>query len=121
MLAVRRRPLDGSDDKRADMRAIGGRHPIGVDGFHFYVMPVMQGLTLRQRMETSGALPVEEAVRIVSEVADALDDAHRNDIIHRDFKPENNLLHDGHAVVADFGIGKAMIAAAATRAARRNS
>ncbi|MDP1859264.1 MAG: protein kinase [Gemmatimonadaceae bacterium] len=83
------------------------------DGFLFYVMPVMQGLTLRQRMETNGALPVEEAVRIVSEVADALDYAHRNDIIHRDIKPENILLHEGHAVVADFGIGKAMIAAAA--------
>src|SRR5690606_28150760 len=57
-------------------------------------------------------LPVEEAVRIASEVADALDYAHRHDIVHRDIKPENILLHEGHAVVADFGIGKALLAAA---------
>ncbi len=82
------------------------------DGFLFYVMPVMQGHTLRQRMETNGALPVGEAVRIASEVADALDYAHRHDVVHRDIKPENILLHEGHAVVADFGIGKALVAAA---------
>lgn len=81
------------------------------EGFLFYVMPVMQGQTLRQRIEATGALPVEEAVRIASEVADALDYAHRNEIVHRDIKPENILLHEGHAIVADFGIGKAVVAA----------
>ena len=81
------------------------------DGFLFYVMPVMQGQTLRQRIDATGALPVEEAVRVASEVADALDYAHRNEIVHRDIKPENILLHEGHAVVADFGIGKAVHAA----------
>ena len=86
------------------------------DGFLFYVMPVMQGQTLRQRIDASGALPVEEAVRIASEVADALDYAHRNEIVHRDIKPENILLHEGHAVVADFGIGKAVMAASNERA-----
>ena len=56
---------------------------------------------------------MDEAVRIAMEVADALDYAHRHDIVHRDIKPENILLHEGHAVVADFGIGKALVAASA--------
>jgi eukaryotic-like serine/threonine-protein kinase len=81
-------------------------------GFLFYVMPVMEGQTLRQKMDASGPLPVDEAVKIVSEVADALDYAHRHEIVHRDIKPENILLHEGHAIVADFGIGKAVVAAA---------
>ena len=81
-------------------------------GLLFYVMPVMEGQTLRQRIERGGALPVDEAVRVAAEVADALDYAHRRDVVHRDIKPENILLHEGHAVVADFGIGKAVAAAA---------
>jgi serine/threonine protein kinase len=85
-------------------------------GLLFYVMPVMRGLTLRQRVEREGALPVEQAVRIATEVADALDYAHRHDVVHRDIKPENILLHEGHALVADFGIGRA-VAAAATESA----
>jgi serine/threonine-protein kinase len=81
-------------------------------GFLFFVMPVMQGQTLRERLRKEGQLSVESAVRIATEVADALDYAHRHDVVHRDIKPENILLHEGHAVVADFGIGKAVVAAA---------
>ena len=82
------------------------------EGFLFFVMPVMQGQTLRSRLAEEGRLPVEIAVRIASEVADALDYAHRHDVVHRDIKPENILLHEGHAIVADFGIGKALAVAA---------
>jgi eukaryotic-like serine/threonine-protein kinase len=84
--------------------------------FLYFVMPVMQGQTLRERLDREGTLPVAEAVRIASEVADALDHAHRHNIVHRDIKPENILLHEGHAVVADFGIGKALVAAAGSTA-----
>ncbi len=84
------------------------------DGFLYFVMPVMRGQTLRDRLREKGRLPVDEALRIATEVADALDYAHRQDIVHRDIKPENILLHEGHAVVADFGIGKALLAAAAS-------
>jgi len=86
------------------------------DGFLYFVMPVMQGQTLRDRMRDEGQLPVDATVRLVQEVADALDYAHRHDVVHRDIKPENILLHEGHALVADFGIGKAIIAAAASGA-----
>src|SRR4030095_10154476 len=82
------------------------------DGFLYFVMPVMQGHTLRDRLTVDHTLPVDDAVRIATEVADALDYAHRHDVVHRDIKPENILLHEGHAVVADFGIGKAIVAAA---------
>ena len=82
------------------------------DGFLYFVMPVMQGHTLRDRLTVDHTLPVDDAVRIAAEVADALDYAHRHDVVHRDIKPENILLHEGHAVVADFGIGKAIVAAA---------
>ena len=74
-------------------------------------MPVMQGQTLRDRLQQQRRLSVDDAVRITTEVADALDYAHRHDVVHRDIKPENILLHEGHAVVADFGIGKAIVAA----------
>jgi serine/threonine-protein kinase len=82
------------------------------DGFLYFVMPVMQGQTLRDRLALERTLPMDDAVRIATEVADALDYAHRHDVVHRDIKPENILLHEGHAVVADFGIGKAIVAAA---------
>ena len=78
------------------------------DGALYYVMPNVQGQSLRDRMDAQGQLPMHEAVRIASEVAGALDHAHRLGIIHRDIKPENIMLQDGHALVADFGIGKAI-------------
>ncbi len=77
-----------------------------VGGALFYVMPNVEGHSLRDRLETQRQLPVEEAVRIATEVAGALDHAHRHGVIHRDIKPENIMLQDGHALVADFGIGK---------------
>jgi serine/threonine-protein kinase len=77
-------------------------------GALYYVMPNVQGQTLRDRMNAVGPLPVIEAVRIATEVAGALDHAHRHDVVHRDIKPENIMLQDGHALVADFGIGKAV-------------
>ncbi len=85
------------------------------EGFLYYVMPYIEGETLRDRIEREGQLGVEEAVRIARDVADALDYAHRNDIIHRDIKPANILLHDGRPVVADFGIALAISAAGGGR------
>jgi serine/threonine-protein kinase len=78
------------------------------DGLLFYVMPNMEGHSLRDRLEAQRQLPLPEALRITREVASALDYAHRQNVIHRDIKPENILLHDGAAMVADFGIGKAL-------------
>jgi serine/threonine-protein kinase len=78
------------------------------DGFVFYVMPYVEGESLRDRLTREKQLPVDEAVRIAREVADALDYAHRHGVIHRDIKPENILLHDGRALVADFGIALAV-------------
>jgi serine/threonine-protein kinase len=83
----------------------------------YFVMPVMQGQTLRDLLREQQQLPVDQAVRLSAEVADALDYAHRHDIVHRDIKPENILLHEGHAMVADFGIGKALAASAGQRSA----
>jgi serine/threonine-protein kinase len=77
-------------------------------GLLFYVMPLVTGESLRQRLTRERQVSVEDAVRIATEVADALDDAHRHGIIHRDIKPENILLQGGHAVVADFGIALAV-------------
>ncbi|MGN6392373.1 MAG: protein kinase domain-containing protein [Gemmatimonadales bacterium] len=77
------------------------------DGLVFYVMPYVEGESLRARLLREKQLPVDEAVRIAREVADALDYAHRHGVIHRDIKPENILLHDGRALVADFGIALA--------------
>jgi eukaryotic-like serine/threonine-protein kinase len=77
------------------------------DGLVFYVMPFVEGESLRVRLAREKQLPVDEAIRIAREVADALDYAHRHGVIHRDIKPENILLHDGRALVADFGIALA--------------
>ncbi len=85
------------------------------DGFLFYVMPYVEGETLREKLDRETQLGVDEAVRIAREVADALDYAHRHGVIHRDIKPENILLHDGRPVVADFGIALAVSAAAGGR------
>jgi len=77
------------------------------DGLVYYVMPYVEGESLRDRLTREKQLPVEEAVRIAREVADALHYAHQHGIVHRDIKPENILLHGGHAQVADFGIALA--------------
>ena len=77
-------------------------------GFLFYVMPFVAGESLRQRLERETQLPIDDAVRITREVLSALDYAHRHGIVHRDIKPENILLHDGAALVADFGIALAV-------------
>ncbi len=73
----------------------------------FYVMPFIDGESLRDRLDRETQLPIADAVRITTEVASALDYAHRHGVIHRDIKPENILLHDGRALVADFGIALA--------------
>ncbi len=80
-------------------------------GFLYYVMPYLEGETLRQRLIREGQLPLGEAVRITREVADALTYAHGHDVVHRDIKPENILVTASHAVVADFGIARAISAA----------
>ena len=77
------------------------------DSFLYYVMPFVEGESLRDRLRREKQLPVDDAVRIAREVADALDYAHRHGVVHRDIKPENILLHDGRALVADFGIALA--------------
>ncbi|MDX2261402.1 MAG: protein kinase [Gemmatimonadales bacterium] len=86
-----------------------------VDGTAFYVMPFVAGESLRDRLARETQLPIAEAVRLASEIASALDYAHRNGVIHRDVKPENILLHDGRAMVADFGIALAVSSAGGTR------
>ncbi len=85
------------------------------DSFLYYVMPYIQGETLRAKLDRETQLAVEEAVEITRAIADALDYAHRHGIIHRDIKPENILLHDGRPMVADFGIALAVSAAAGGR------
>ncbi len=85
------------------------------DGLLYYVMPVVTGESLRTRLERERQLPVDDAVRIACEVADALSYAHGRAVIHRDIKPENILLQDGHALVADFGIALAVQTAGGQR------
>ena len=82
------------------------------DGLLYYVMPYVDGESLRERLSHERQLPVDDAVRIALDVAGALDYAHRHGVIHRDVKPENVLLHDGRALVADFGIARAVERAA---------
>jgi formylglycine-generating enzyme required for sulfatase activity len=84
-------------------------------GFLFYVMPYVEGETLRDRLIREPQLPIEDAVGITREVADALTYAHGRGIVHRDIKPENIMLHAGHAVVADFGIARAVTEAGEDR------
>ena len=80
------------------------------DGLLFYVMPSMEGRSLRERLDKERQLSLSDALRLTREVASALDYAHRHNVVHRDIKPENILLHEGAAMVADFGIGKALSA-----------
>ncbi|HEU5185673.1 MAG TPA: protein kinase [Gemmatimonadaceae bacterium] len=82
-----------------------------VNGVPYFVMPYVEGESLRARLERAPRLTVTEAVQIARAVADALDFAHRHGVIHRDIKPENILLEAGHAIVADFGIARAVSAA----------
>ena len=86
-----------------------------VDGTVFYVMPYVEGETLRDRLNREKQLPIADSARIAKEIASALDYAHRHGVIHRDIKPENVLLHDGQALVADFGIALAASSAGGTR------
>ena len=83
-------------------------------GFIFYAMPFVEGETLRDRLVREKQLPLDDALRIAREVADALSYAHGRGVVHRDIKPENILLESGHAVVADFGIARAVSAAGAS-------
>jgi serine/threonine-protein kinase len=85
------------------------------EGFLYYVMPFVDGETLRAKLDRETQLGIDEAIGIATSVADALDYAHRHGVIHRDIKPENILLHDGRPVVADFGIALAVSAAAGGR------
>lgn len=78
------------------------------DGSLFYVMPFVEGESLRQRLEREKQLPVDEAIRLTTAIASAVDYAHRHNVIHRDLKPENVLLQDGQPLVADFGIALAI-------------
>ncbi len=84
-------------------------------GFLYYVMPYIEGETIRDALNRETQLGIEEGVRICMQIADALDYAHRRGIIHRDIKPENILLHDGRPMVMDFGIALAVSAAAGGR------
>ena len=86
-----------------------------VGGTAYYVMPLIEGESLRDRLRREKQLSVADAVRIATEVASALDYAHRRGVIHRDIKPENILLQEGRALVADFGIAIGVTSASDTR------
>src|SRR5213596_1428027 len=85
------------------------------DGFVWYILPLVRGESLRAKLTREKQLRLEEALTITRQIASALDYAHRHGVIHRDIKPENILLHEGQALVADFGIALAVSAAGATR------
>jgi eukaryotic-like serine/threonine-protein kinase len=88
------------------------------DGLLWYVMPFVEGETLRSRLAREGRLPVDAALQLAREMADALEYAHRHGVVHRDVKPENVLLQSGHALVADFGIALALERAGGERLTR---
>ena len=88
-----------------------GKRDSGEGALLYYVMPLVEGESLRDRLDREKQLPIEDALQITREVADALRYAHGRGVIHRDIKPENILLEGGHAMVADFGIAKAVTAA----------
>jgi len=85
------------------------------NGTAYYVMPFVEGESLRDRLRREKQLSIADAIRLASDVAAALDYAHRHGVIHRDIKPENILLHDGSALVADFGIALAISPSGSTR------
>ena len=80
-----------------------------VEGFLYYVMPYVEGESLRERLERENQLPIDEAIRHTFSIASALDYAHRQNVIHRDVKPENVMMYEGEAMVMDFGIAKSLI------------
>jgi eukaryotic-like serine/threonine-protein kinase len=88
------------------------------DGRLFYVMPFVDGESLRDRLQREGPLPIDQAVRIAREVAQALGYAHERGIVHRDLKPENIMLAGGVAIVMDFGIARAVSSAGAEQLTR---
>jgi serine/threonine-protein kinase len=90
-----------------------GAPEAGVNELLYYTMPFVEGESLRDRLRREGELPIDDTVRIVRDVASALAYAHRHGVVHRDIKPENVLLSDGGALVADFGIAKALSASQA--------
>src|SRR6185295_6666951 len=102
-------PLFDSGEARSHPDASGGS---GGSAFLYYVMPFIDGETLRAKLDRETQLGVDESIKIVTAVADALDYAHRHGVIHRDIKPENILLHEGRPMVADFGIALAVQSAA---------
>ena len=111
----------GGERFAREIRVLAGLHhphilPLFDSGEHegavFYVVPCVEGESLRRRLERERQLPLEEALSIAREIADALDHAHRHGVIHRDIKPENVLLEEGHAIVADFGVARAVTRAA---------
>ena len=103
--------------------AAGLRHPRilplydsgEASGLLYYVMPRIEGESLRERMERRPALSIDESVRLIGEIAEALAYAHGRDVVHRDIKPENIMLEEGHALVTDFGIARAVMSAGDAR------
>jgi hypothetical protein len=93
----------------------GAEGGTGGEAFLYYVMPVVEGESLRDRLSRERQLPIAHAVRLTEQIASALDYAHRQGVIHRDIKPENVLLHEGEAMVTDFGIALAISEAGGTR------
>jgi serine/threonine-protein kinase len=90
-----------------------------IGGVPYFTMPLVDGETLRARLNRGGELPITDAIRLLRDVASALAYAHRKGIVHRDIKPENILLADEHAIVSDFGVAKALTAATAGDDSRR--
>jgi eukaryotic-like serine/threonine-protein kinase len=84
-------------------------------GFLYYVMPYVKGESLRDRLSKEGELPIDDAVRILKEIVDALAKAHSEGVVHRDIKPDNVMLSDRHALVTDFGVAKAVSEATGRR------
>ena len=80
-----------------------------IEGFLYYVMPYVEGESLRERLERENQLPIDEAIRHTLSIASALDYAHRQNVVHRDIKPENVMMYEGEAMVMDFGIAKTAI------------